>query len=147
MGRRFEVISDYQNKNIRLPRRKTRLSAGYDLEAAEDIVLEPKKVTFIPTGLKVYMEQDEVLQIFIRSGLSSRNAVSLINGTGIIDADYVDNPQNEGHILIPVFNHGDEPIHIRKGQAVAQGIFIKYLLTDDDQTGEQRQGGFGSTGQ
>lgn len=144
--RRFEVISSYRGRGIRLPRRRTRHSAGYDLEAAEDTVLDPGKVTLVPTGLKVYMGPGEYLQIQIRSGLSTRHRLSLINGVGVIDADYADNPENEGHILIGIYNHGDTPVVIRRGERVAQGIFLHYLLVDDDVPGGQRGGGFGSTG-
>jgi len=146
MSRCFEVVSGFQGRGIRLPQRKTARSAGYDLEAAENVVVVPGEVTVIPTGLKVYMNPDEVLQVFIRSGISIRNGLSLVNGVGIIDADYADNPDNEGHIMIAIFNHGKTPVSVAKGQAFAQAIFSRYLVVDDDSPGGKRQGGFGSTG-
>lgn len=144
--RRFEVISSWQGRGINLPARKTRLSAGYDLEAAEAVILAPGAVTLVPTGLKAYMNPDEVLQIFIRSSLAIKSNIALANSTAIIDADYVDNPTNEGHLMLPLLNRGQEPITIEKGQRIAQGIFFKYLCTDDDNAEGERQGGFGSTG-
>ncbi|MDF2571260.1 MAG: dut [Sporomusa sp.] len=147
MARGFEIISLYQECGIILPARKTELSAGYDIAAANDATLNPGKVTLIPTGLKAYMENDEYLGIHIRSGLAVKHTLSLINGQGIIDADYYNNLDNEGHILVAVFNHGNSSVLITKGTRVAQGIFYKYLKTDNDCSGNKRTGGLGSTGQ
>ena len=144
--RRFEVISSWQGQGIALPLRKTRASAGYDLAAAETTVLEPQVVTPIPTGLKAYMQPDEVLMLFIRSSLAIRENLALANGTAIIDADYVDNPDNEGHLILPLLNRGTAPLTINKGERIAQGIFVKYLITADDDATAERKGGFGSTG-
>ncbi len=146
MGRGFAVIRDYKGSEIVLPKRKTALSAGYDITTAEDIELLPGKVTLIPTGIKAYMEQDEYLGIHMRSGLAVKHGLSLINGQGIIDADYYNNPDNEGHILIAVMNHGGETVQLPRGTRIAQGIFYKYLKTDDDSTDGIRAGGLGSTG-
>jgi len=143
--RRFAVVSSWQGKGIELPQRKTRASAGYDFRAAENVILHPGVVTLIPTGIKAYMNQNEVLQLFIRSSLAIRQII-LANGTGIIDADYADNPDNEGHIFVALLNLGPEPVQIEKGQRIAQGIFLNYLCTDTDQAEGERKGGFGSTG-
>lgn len=147
--RGFEVITAYQNKNINLPIRKTKASAGYDMEAAERVELLPHKVTVIPTGLKAYMKDDEYLGIHIRSGFSIKKAISLINGQGIIDADYYNNQENEGHIMVAVINHSDEVVIVEAGMRIAQGIFYQYLTVDNDNldTGNIRCGGFGSTGE
>lgn len=147
--RGFEVISKYRNNDILLPTRKTQFSAGYDIAAAEDIELPPVSVTLVPTGLKAYMQNDEYLGIHIRSGLSVKNSLSLINGQGIIDADYYNNSENEGHILIAIFNNSSNSIKISKSTRIAQGIFYKYLLTDTDENDSflTRAGGLGSTGQ
>lgn len=145
--RGFEVVSNYASKNILLPKRQTKYSAGYDLAAAEQIELHPHKITIVPTGLKAYMSGDEYLAIFIRSSLAIRHGLSLANSTGIIDADYYDNPQNEGHILLAIYNNDNRSAYLKEGERVAQGIFTKYLVTDDDTievTG--RIGGIGSTG-
>lgn len=147
--RGFEIISTYRGKNINLPVRKTKTGAGYDIEAAADIVLLPQRVTIIPTGLKAYMQDDEYLGIHIRSGFSIKNMVALMNSQGIIDADYYNNQDNEGHIMIAVCNHGDDTVMVKKGMRIAQGIFYRYLTVDGDRagTGSSRSGGFGSTGE
>lgn len=146
--RGFEIISSYRNTDVSMPIRKTQHSAGYDIPAAEDVILLPATVTVIATGLKAYMRSDEYLGIHIRSGLSIKNNLSLINGQGIIDADYYNNADNEGHILIAVYNHNAQNILISKGTRIAQGIFYKYLVTDTDENNLflTRTGGFGSTG-
>lgn len=146
-NRGFEVISSYKEQSINLPVRKTQSSAGYDIEAAEARILTKKTVTIVPTGLKAYMLSDEYLGVHIRSGFSIKNSLSFINGQGIIDADYYDNDDNEGHIMIAIFNHSDKDVLINKGDRIAQGIFYKYLTVDNDSNidKEKRQGGFGST--
>ena len=147
--RGFEVISNYKNSDIELPVRKTKYSAGYDIAAAEDITLAPEATTLVATGLKAYMLPDEYLGIHIRSGLSIKNNISLINGQGIIDADYYNNADNEGHLMIALYNHGPENFIINRGTRIAQGIFYKYLTTDTDENNSfiTRAGGMGSTGQ
>ncbi|SDF06247.1 deoxyuridine 5'-triphosphate nucleotidohydrolase [Sporolituus thermophilus] len=145
--RGFEIVSSYIDKGIVLPRRQTAASAGYDFAAAEDVVAAPQTVTLIPTGLKAYMLPDEYLSIHIRSSLAVKHGLSLINGQGIIDADYYNNPTNEGHIILAVFNHGTQAVQIAKGTRIAQGIFNKYMLVDNDRiAGATRIGGIGSTG-
>ena len=147
--RGFEFITTYKNANLILPIRKTQHSAGYDIAAAEDTILRPAVTTLIATGLKAYMLGDEYLGIHIRSGLSVKNKLSLINGQGIIDADYYNNTDNEGHILIAIFNHNSQDILIHKGTRIAQGIFYKYLVADHDEKNSFliRTGGIGSTGE
>ncbi len=144
--RGFEILSDWQEKDIHLPVRKTAKSAGYDIECGEDIDLLPGKVTLIKTGLKAYMADDEYLAIFIRSSMAIKKGLFLANSTGIIDADYYNNEDNEGHIMVAVYNSKEEPFHVNKGDRVAQGIFCKYLVTDDDHAEGIRTGGVGSTG-
>jgi len=146
-NRGFEVISSFKNQDINLPVRKTQFSAGYDIEAAEARILTKNAVTVVPTGIKAYMLPDEYLGVHIRSGLAIKNALSFINSQGIIDADYYDNDENEGHIMIAIFNHSDKDVLVNKGDRIAQGIFYKYLTVDNDDKveKEKRQGGFGST--
>lgn len=149
MGKRgFAVIQAYEDRGIELPKRKTGGSAGYDLAAVEDMELLPGQAALIPTGLKAYMQPDEVLMIYIRSSLAVRHRLALMNQVGIIDSDYYDNPENEGHIQIAVMNLGEEPFQVKKGMRLAQGIFAPYLTIDGDLAGqgEGRRGGFGSTG-
>jgi len=145
--RGFEVVSAYEGKGINLPRRRTRRSAGYDIEAAEDVTIPAGGTALVPTGLKAYMQHDEYLGIHIRSGLSFRNSLSLTNDEGIIDSDYYNNSDNEGHIMVGMINHGSNPVEIRKGDRIAQGIFKKFLLADGDDADGERAGGMGSTGQ
>lgn len=146
--RGFEPLSSYKDTNLSLPVRKTQYSAGYDIAAAEDVILQPATTTLIATGFKAYMLGDEYLGIHIRSGLSVKNNLSLINGQGIIDADYYNNADNEGHIMIAIYNHNSQDVLISKGTRIAQGIFYKYLVTDTDEENSfiTRAGGIGSTG-
>jgi dUTP pyrophosphatase len=146
--RGFKVIKAYQEQGLEMPKRKTMRSAGYDFSAAKTVELLPGKVTLVPTGIKAYMQSDEYLGIHIRSGLALRHTLSLINGQGIIDCDYYDNPDNEGHIMIAIVNHGAEAVTIEAGTRIAQGVFYKYLCVDQEEGSKtQRTGGFGSTGE
>lgn len=145
-SRGFEIVKAYEGKGIHIPVRKTASSAGYDIESAADMELPSGKVTLIPTGLKAYMEDDEYLGIYIRSSMAIKHGIILINSTGIIDSDYYNNEDNEGHIMVAVYNTGKEPFHVAKGDRVAQGIFQKYLKADGDRAEGKRTGGVGSTG-
>ncbi|GBE34484.1 deoxyuridine 5'-triphosphate nucleotidohydrolase [bacterium BMS3Bbin06] len=144
--RGFEVVSAYREKGINIPERKTARSAGYDIESAEDVVIPADGCAKVPTGIKAFMQDDEYLGIHIRSGLAFRKCISLVNDEGVIDADYYNNPDNEGHIVVGLVNHSGEPVEIKKGERIAQGIFKKYLLADGDDADKERLGGFGSTG-
>ena len=149
MGRGFEIVKGYEDKNINLPVRKTKFAAGYDIEAAEDTVIPSFKKgmapTLIPTGIKAYMEDDEVLYLYNRSSNPKKKGLILANSVGVIDKDYYGNPDNDGHIMFAFFNIKEEDITIKKGEAIGQGVFAKYLVTDDDVAGGERTGGFGST--
>ena len=109
--------------------------------------LKSQAVTVVPTGLKAYKELNEYLSIFIRSSLAFKKGRMLANSTGIIDCDYYNNPDNEGHIMIAYYNTKDVPYTIKKGERIAQGFFMKYLTTDNDDASGIRMGGIGSTGQ
>ena len=141
-NRGFKILEGYEDKNIILPTRKTAFSAGYDLQAAEDIFIEEGKISIVPTGLKAFMLSDEVLLIYIRSSLAVKHNLMLANNVGVIDADYQD------HILLPVVSFQGN-FEIKKGMRIAQGIFQKYLTVDGDKIGEgeKRIGRFGSTGE
>lgn len=133
-------------QEIKLPRRATLKSAGYDLYSPAEVVLNPRETVVVPTGIKVYMEDDEVLLVNSRSGHGFRHGVRLRNIQGWIDADYADNTSNEGHILVAMVNDGNEPFVLPKGKAIAQAMFIKYLVTEDDEpVNQERTGGIGST--
>ena len=144
--RGFEIVSYYQEKNIILPSRKTIFSAGYDIATAENIILLPQQVTLIPTGIKAYMQTDEYLGVHIRSSIAIKQKLTLINNVGVIDADYYNNVENEGHIMIPVYNYNQSSVTIEKDTRIAQGIFYRYLLASDDKAENIRIGGIGSTG-
>lgn len=144
--RGFEVISSYADEGIHIPERKTSGSSGYDLEASDDCIIWPHVVTAVPTGLKAYMQDDECLFIFIRSSMAFKKNITLANSVGIIDSDYYNNPDNEGHLILCLVNNNDKAITIKKGDRIAQGIFMKYLTCDNDCSDGQRTGGFGSTG-
>ena len=131
---------------IIMPRRATMDSAGYDIFSPISFVLHPGKTIDIPTGLKAELPTGTFLMIVPRSGLGFRHQICLANTVGIIDADYYNNPENEGHIIVKLVNRGETDCIIRAGQAFCQGIILDYLITDDDYPGKEvRSGGFGST--
>ena len=148
MIRGFQFTREYCDRGMNLPSRSTQYSAGYDICAAANVCLQPGAMAVIPTGIKAYMQPDEYLGIHIRSSLAVKHGVSLANSQGIIDSDYYNNPDNEGHILIAVVNRGSCEFVIERGMRIAQGIFCKYLLADQDDaiSKETRAGGIGSTG-
>ncbi len=147
--RGFEIAKGFENCNINLPVRKTKYSAGYDIEAAENTVIpsfkKGMKPTLVKTGLKAYMGEDEVLILANRSSNPGKKGLILSNSIGVIDSDYYGNPDNDGHIMFAFYNIKDEDIEIKKGDAIGQAIFQKFLVTDDDIATGERKGGFGST--
>ncbi len=145
--RAFEVVSAFKDKDPIIPKRATDGSAGYDLSSVEDIVILPSEIKLIPTGLKARMPKTEALFVFPRSSLAIKKGLMMSNSVGVIDADYYGNPDNEGHIMIPLMNIKSVPVTILKGERVAQGIFLTYQKTDDDAPIQaSRKGGFGSSG-
>jgi dUTP pyrophosphatase len=147
-SRGFEFVKGYEDENKEefLPQRKTELSAGYDIKSMEFHTIPPGGKVIVKTGLKAYMPHDEYLALHIRSGIAIKNDLELVNQTGIIDADYYNNPGNEGHILCAIRNVGEVDYEIKKGDRIVQGIFTKYLRIDEDIPGGQREGGIQSTG-
>ena len=149
--RGFEVAKGFEDKEINLPVRKTKFSAGYDIEAAEEVVVPSLKKgmnpTLIKTGIKAYMQDDEVLMLYNRSSNPKKKGLILANSVGVIDKDYYGNQDNDGHIMFAFYNIKDEDITIKKGEAIGQAVFQKYLVTDDDSAEGERIGGFGSTNQ
>ena len=132
--------------DIKLPKRATKGSAGYDFFAPFDIVLEPGKTIKIPTGIRAQMEDNYVLKLYPRSGLGFKYRLQLNNTVGIIDSDYYYS-DNEGHIFAKITNDSNEnkTVEIKKGTGFMQGIFVEYGITIDDDATETRNGGFGST--
>ena len=149
--RGFEVTKGFEDKGINLPVRKTKFSAGYDVEAAENIIIPSfkrgNKPTLIKTGIKAYMADDEVLILANRSSNPGKKGLILANSIGVIDKDYYGNPDNDGHIMFAFYNIKDEDIEIKKGDCIGQAIFQKYLIADNDSAEGERTGGFGSTNQ
>ena len=148
--RGFEVAKGFEDKEINLPIRKTKFSAGYDMEAAEDIIVPSFKKgmapTLVKTGLKAYMQDDEVLLLYNRSSNPKKKGLILANSVGVVDKDYYGNTDNDGHIMFAFYNIKDEDVEIKKGECIGQAIFEKYLLTDNDSAEGIRVSGFGSTG-
>lgn len=178
MKRGFKIVKKYADARLNLPKRATKHAAGYDFEAAEDFVLtsiwklpfikvlsylwqhktlteadytEANKILkplLVPTGVKAYMGENEYLMIANRSSNPLKRGMILPNGVGIIDADYVDNEKNEGELFIQMTNWSLRDITIKKGERIGQGIFMPFLLTDNDAEDikKDREGGFGSSG-
>ena len=131
--------------DIKLPKRATSGSAGYDFFAPVSIKLNPGEDIVIPTGIRCEMNENLALLIYPRSGLGFKNYMRLANTVGIIDSDYF-HSDNEGHIMIKIRNESkDKTLIIEEGKGFAQGVFTAYYKTDDDETTETRNGGFGST--
>ncbi len=133
-------------EQIKLPKRATSGSAGYDIYAPYDVTLAPGETAKIPTGIRVFIEDGWVLKIYPRSGLGFKFRLQLNNTVGIIDSDYY-NSYNEGHIFIKITNDTNEgkTVEIKAGTGFAQGIFVEYGITFDDDADGVRNGGFGST--
>lgn len=140
----IDTINSYED--IKLPKRATKGSAGYDFYLPYDINLKPNETILIPTGIRCKMNPNYVLMIFPRSSLGFKYRLMLDNTVGIIDSDYY-NALNEGHIMIKVTNNSldNKTLELKKGDAFAQGIFMIYGITCDDDANEIRTGGFGST--
>ena len=147
--RGFEVAKGFEDKGINLPVRKTKFSAGYDVEAAEDTIIPSfkrgNKPTLIKTGIKAYMADDEVLILANRSSNPGKKGLILANSIGVIDKDYYGNPDNDGHIMFAFYNIKDEDVQIKKGDCIGQAIFQKYMVADNDNAQGERLSGFGST--
>lgn len=187
-SRRFEVVSKYEGKGINLPIRKTKYSAGYDVESAVEITIPSMwekiglfnkeysgingykdinryvnkvisdggsiadimkesgiRPTLIPTGIKVCMHEDENVELLSRSSTPMKMGLIVSNSLGLIDKDYYNNPSNEGEMFVQVLNFLPFDVTVRKGQPIAQAVFRKYLITDDDSASGDRIGGHGST--
>lgn len=157
MERKFEKISFSQFKKdiandeklyqeIMLPKRATMHSAGYDFFAIKDYTIKPGEIVKIPTCYKAKCPNNEFLLVCVRSGMGFKSNIRMCNQVGIIDADYYDNENNEGHIWVALQNHGEKEYYIKEKDAYAQGIFIPYLTTSDDEGNKiVRKGSFGST--
>ena len=141
--RDFEKISFEQfKKDVRedinlyneyeLPQRDSDSTAGYDIYLLQDLIIEPNEIKKIPTGIKSFFEKDEVLFLIVRSSTGFKYNIRLCNQVGVIDSDYYNNQNNEGHIWLKIQNEGKEKVIIPQGEAIVQGIFLKYLTTQSD---------------
>ena len=155
MERYFEKITFEQfKKDIKddkhlyeeyvLPNRKTKYSAGYDFIAIEDITINPGEIKKIPTGYKAFFGRDEMLMLLVRSSMGFKYNIRMCNQVGIVESDYYNNPDNEGHLYVALQNEGKKVFKVEKGSAYAQGIFTKFL-TCGDKVENIRTGGIGST--
>lgn len=148
MTRYFKVVKDEYRKNsgdIKLPTRSDPRSAGYDFYSPIDITIQPGEKQLIWTDIKAYMLPDEVLKLYVRSSMG-KYPVVIANGTGIIDSSYFENANNDGNIGFNLLNLSNKPYEIHIGDRIGQGVFGKYLVTDDDNATGERAGGFGSSG-
>lgn len=148
--RGFKIVIDgkrvHPDVEIQKPTRGSKYSAGYDIATPIDIIISPYGVSeAIQTDLKAYMLEDEVLQIVPRSSTGYKKNLMLINTIGVIDSDYYENPDNDGNIGFKFKNLTGKEVIIKAGEKVLQGIFTKYLITDDDCVDKERLGGIGST--
>lgn len=143
----FEKVNRI-NDDIKLPERSTKYSAGYDFFAIEDIVISAKTTTLVMTGVKCELAKDTVLILANRSSNPIKKHLVLLNGIGVIDADYYGNESNDGEIGFMFYNISDEDVLIKKGDKLGQGLILSFLKTDDDEqtSATVRIGGFGSTG-
>ena len=148
--RGFEAVVEEMRKGTMdyiLPVRGSSKSAGYDLASPIDVIIEPHSSVLIWSNVKAYMQDDEVLKIYVRSSIGIKKGLMLKNTVGIIDADYYSNEGNDGNIGLTLYNMTDEAVVIQKGERVCQAIFTKYLVADDDVClKNERTGGIGSTG-
>lgn len=133
--------------NIELPKRSTIYSAGYDFKLHTITEIPIGASMTIPTGIKCRMDNNWVLMLFPRSGHGFKYGIHLANGVGIIDSDFYDNPNNEGHIMVKLVNDSSlaNNLILKSGQAFCQGVFLPYGITEDDDATGVRSGGFGST--
>ncbi len=140
---KFEKVSQYPNAII--PERATEYSAGYDFSAAAEVIVQPNQIELIPTGIKCQLSPNDWLLLALRSSTPRKKGLMLANGIGIIDADYYNNPDNEGHIMFQVYNFTDCPVIVREGERIGQGVILPYDKVYGDMTQTTRTGGFGST--
>lgn len=148
--REFYYVKRIENKNFKLPERSTEKSAGYDFYNPERIEIPPYKIgdnpIMVKTGIKVKMQDDEFLMLVNRSSNPKKKKLVISNSVGIIDADYFENPDNDGEMMFGFYNLSDEPVTLEAGEKIGQAIFMKYLTTSSDKATGKRIGGFGSTG-
>lgn len=142
---RMDEVINYDD--LKLPKRATAYSAGYDIYSVHDFELGPEQTILLPTGIKAQLDNDKYLMIVPRSGQGFKFKVQLYNTCGIIDSDYYNNANNEGHIWVKLYNDSPEgrTLSVKQGDAICQGIISQYFVVDYDSSNQTRNGGFGST--
>ena len=141
---KFEKVKRIE-ENIKLPERSTLNSAGYDFFALENIIFLPETVTRVFTGVKCELMPNQVLILANRSSNPSKRGLILLNGIGVVDADYYGNPDNDGEIAFEFYNMFEYTVEVKKGEKLGQGIIMRFDKTEDDVTPDvvmPRQGGF-----
>lgn len=137
-------LSLYESYN--LPKRKTMKSAGYDFESLFDFILKPGEIKKIPLGIKVQMDDGDVFLLYVRSSMGFKYNIRLTNQVGIVDQDFYNNIENEGHMYISLQNEGENDWIVHKKDSICQGIFMKYYtVEDEEEISSIRKGGLGST--
>ena len=126
--------------------RRSKISAGYDFYLPCDLILQPGEKTCIWSDVKAYMQEGEVLMVHVRSSIGIKKGLMLSNITGVIDADFYNNPNNDGNIGIALYNYSNETVELKRGERICQGVFIPFLVADNGNTDKERVGGIGSTG-
>ncbi|MEQ9809699.1 dUTP diphosphatase [Streptococcus jiangjianxini] len=144
--RGFELITAFEGQVDLLPKRETAHAAGYDLKVAKETIIAPGEIVLVPTGVKAYMQDGEVLYLYDRSSNPRKKGLVLINSVGVIDGDYYNNEGNEGHIFAQMQNISEQVVRLEKGDRIVQGVFAPFLVVDGDSATGSRTGGFGSTG-
>lgn len=150
LKRGFEIVNEefrkHPNVEIQLPTRGSKISAGYDFYLPYDLILQPGEKTCVWSDVKAYMQEGEVLMLHVRSSIGIKKGLMLSNITGVIDADYYNNPNNDGNIGIALYNYSNETVELKHGERICQGVFIPFLVADNGNTDKERVGGIGSTG-
>lgn len=130
----------------RLPERSTKNAAGYDFYNPERVEINPNEIVYVKTGIKAKFPEEVALLLLNRSSNPKKKGLELANGVGLVDADYYNNPDNEGEIAFAFKNTKDDVVVIEEGEKLGQGMFVPFFITNDDSVENERVGGFGSTG-
>ncbi len=141
---KLEDVEEIYN-GINIPKRQTKCACGYDIETPYAFTLKPNEIIKIPTGIKVYFNEDEMFSLYVRSSIGFKYNVRLVNQVGIFEADYYNNETNEGQIYFKIQNHSEEEVSFVQNERIIQGVFTKFLTVDNDEAIGIRKGGLGST--
>lgn len=142
------LLVKYFEEKMPVPVRSTGASAGYDFVAPITVLVPAHGSAKVPTGIKVKLDKDKFLAMYIRSGYATKRGLELMNQVSVIDSDYYGNPSNEGHIVEFIKNNSGKPVIIEQGSRFCQGVIQQYFVVEGDEAGvgKSRNGGFGSTG-